>query len=326
MKIKDYVFYLKAFIKARCFGIKTPLLIGWDLTYRCNCDCKYCGISSENGVELSTAETLSLLSELANLGLKRIHFGGGEPLLREDIDKILGFCKQKHIFIAVLTNGILFKERLPAIKNADLIKISLDGPESVHDGLRKIGSFKNAINAIALAKENRLNVAINTTLSAYNLDCIDFILKVAKDFKVPVKFQPVNNLLAGDKDIKSFFCSDLEYSRAIRKIIDIKRRKGGNIINSIAGLQYLLNYPRSSGIKCCAGLLYFRITPEGKIYPCSARIEEVYETRGGCSNLKEAISMIYPKTCGRCLCSSTLELNAVYSLKIRAIKDLMRSA
>ena len=139
------------------------------------------------------------------------------------MDKILGFCKQRRIFITVLTNGILLKERLPAIKNADLVEISLDGPESVHDSLRKIGSFNKAISAIGLAKGHRLNVAINSTLSAYNLDCIDFILKTAKDFRVRVKFQPVNSLLAGDKDMKSLFCPDLEYSRAIRKIMDIKK-------------------------------------------------------------------------------------------------------
>lgn len=327
MRIKDYILCLKAFIKARYFGIKIPLLIGWDLTYRCNCNCKYCGISSENGAELPTADILSLLDKFVNFGLKRIHFGGGEPLLREDIDKILGFCKQRRIFITVLTNGILLRERLPAIKNADLVEISLDGPESVHDNLRKIGSFDKAVSAIGLAKKHRLNVVINSTLSAYNLDCIDFILKTAKDFKVHVKFQPVNSLLAGNKDIKSLSCPDLEYRRAIRKIMDIKKRRvNSGIVNSIAGLQYLLNYSRYSSIKCCAGLLYFRITPEGKLYPCSARLEEAYSIRGSSLNLKDAMAMIDPEACDKCLCSSTLELNAMYSLKIRAINSLIHNA
>jgi MoaA/NifB/PqqE/SkfB family radical SAM enzyme len=322
VKIADIVSYLSAYIKARFFDIKTPLLIGWDLTFKCNSDCRYCGIRGKHCNELSTAEALSLIDKLSALGTKRIHFGGGEPLLRDDIGKILNACKQRRIFSTLITNGILFEEKLPEIRVADLVKISIDGPGPIHDSLRQKGSFRDALNAIQLAKQNNIKIAINTTLSSYNLDYIDFILELSKNFDVPVKFQPVNTLLSKDRDVESLIFSDTEYGCAINKLMKIKKRGKSGIINSLSGLKYLMNSSRYADFKCCSGMLYFRITPEGKMYPCSGRMAEVYDIGRGGSNLQAAMSDVLPITCNRCLCTSTLELNLMYSLRLNTLREL----
>jgi Predicted Fe-S oxidoreductases len=131
------------FIYAKLFNKKTPLVIGWDLTYRCNFRCKYCGIpDSGNYPELSTEEVCSGIAQLRRMGTQRIHFGGGEVLLRDDLGEILALCRKNNITSAVLTNGFRFGERLADLQCADLVKISFDGDEPVHDELRGSGSFK----------------------------------------------------------------------------------------------------------------------------------------------------------------------------------------
>ncbi|MBM3245184.1 MAG: radical SAM protein [Candidatus Omnitrophica bacterium] len=322
MEARNFFSYLGAFLKAKFFGIKTPLLIGWDLTYKCNCDCKYCGLAKQNSFELSTDRALSLVDDLAQQGARRIHFGGGEPLLREDIDIILQRCKEKSIFTSVLTNGLLFKEKIFKLRDARLIKISLDGPEEINDCLRQKGSYKAALDTIGLAKKNGLKIAINTTLSDYNLKYIDFILNTADSYGVPVKFQPVSTLLSRNRDISLLLCKNPEYTQAIQKLIRIKKsKKGSRIINSLAGLRYLIGQGKISGFKCCAGLIYVRIAPDGSLYPCSKRMSEMFTCT---EEFRDAMSKIQSLTCKECLCTSTLELNLGYSLKISAIKDIMR--
>jgi len=69
-------------------------------------------------------------------------------------------------------------------------------------------------------------------------------------------------------------------------------------------------------------MLYFLITPEGKMYPCSGRMAEVYYIGRGGSNLQAAMSDVLPITCNRCLCTSTLELNLMYSLRLNTLREL----
>ena len=153
---------------------------------------------------------------------------------------------------------------------------------------------------------------------------MDFILELAKRFDIPLKFQPVNTFLACSKDVSSFLCPEQEYKSVIEKLIKMKKRGSNNIINSVSGLSYLLERTVPSGFNCCAGLLYFRITPAGDIYRCSSTMEQVYSLKTRGESLKLAILKISPKTCGHCLCTATLELNLMYSLKPDALRGLVK--
>ena len=57
-------------------------------------------------------------------------------MLREDIGAIIDYCKKKALHITINSNGFVLKEKLLSLKNADLVIMSLDGPEEVHDSIR----------------------------------------------------------------------------------------------------------------------------------------------------------------------------------------------
>ena len=67
-----------------------PSLVSWNLTRACNLRCPHCymegGTRAAN--ELSTAECLSLIDELKDLGTEMLILTGGEPLLRKDLFEI----------------------------------------------------------------------------------------------------------------------------------------------------------------------------------------------------------------------------------------------
>ena len=66
-------------------------LVYYAITDGCNLRCPYCYASSEKPLpgELSTAESLDLVDQAAEMGATTMIFTGGEPMLRKDLFQIV---------------------------------------------------------------------------------------------------------------------------------------------------------------------------------------------------------------------------------------------
>ncbi|MEE9162652.1 MAG: GTP 3',8-cyclase MoaA [Candidatus Neomarinimicrobiota bacterium] len=105
------------------------------VTDRCQLRCIYC--MPESGIEftpsdrlLSEAEILRVVRVAASLGVTKVRFTGGEPLLRRDIAGLLrGAARTPGIrSVNLTTNGLLLKDRALELLQAGLtgVNISLD--------------------------------------------------------------------------------------------------------------------------------------------------------------------------------------------------------
>jgi molybdenum cofactor biosynthesis enzyme MoaA len=105
------------------------------LTEKCNLRCTYC--MPEEGVKLTQNEKLLTGSEIvtlvgmfARLGVNKVRFTGGEPLVRKDCLDIIRECGKIESInkIAMTTNGIVLAKKLSDLKAAGLnqLNISLD--------------------------------------------------------------------------------------------------------------------------------------------------------------------------------------------------------
>ena len=83
------------------FNKKTPLSVVLLITDKCNSRCKYCEIWNRNEEEMTTKQVYSLIDDLSDMGAQKFSIFGGEPLLREDIGKIIG--KRGHNVAAIRT-------------------------------------------------------------------------------------------------------------------------------------------------------------------------------------------------------------------------------
>ena len=91
----------------------------------------------EEGIDIQPKETLLTYTEIATLarlfvrlGVRKIRITGGEPLVRRDIEQLfveLGAINELEE-LAISTNALLLKEKLPALWNAGVsqLNISLD--------------------------------------------------------------------------------------------------------------------------------------------------------------------------------------------------------
>jgi MoaA/NifB/PqqE/SkfB family radical SAM enzyme len=103
----------------------------------CNARCKSCDIWREDiGHNLTSDEIKNWLPEWSALSLETVVICG-EPLLHADLWDILGEIKRYGIKIELLTNGILLERHAANVtKFVDELRVSLDGPEPIHNHSR----------------------------------------------------------------------------------------------------------------------------------------------------------------------------------------------
>ena len=104
------------------------------VTDRCNLRCVYC--MPEEGMEFEWDEKLLTFEEitevvrvLAGLGVRKLRLTGGEPLVRKNLEQLIGMLSQIPGIedIALTTNGIYFASRAERrVAGLTRVNISLD--------------------------------------------------------------------------------------------------------------------------------------------------------------------------------------------------------
>jgi MoaA/NifB/PqqE/SkfB family radical SAM enzyme len=323
MKLRDKIKSFNTILKVKFLNKRIPLAVRFQVTNRCTLQCKYCNLWRIRTDELSTREIAGIIEELAKLGTKRISFSGGEPLLRADIGQIINHCNKLGIYSEMNSNGTLVAERIEVVKKLDFIKLSLDGPQGVHDALRGDGSYKKVIESADSAYKNRIKFGFACTLTKHNINYLDHILNVAGKYDTIVAFQPLKQIYRGVEDIKDIAPSQIEFKRAVSSLIAKKMSGNRNIRNSLIGLRHIYNWPKYKKIRCWAGRIFCIVNTNGDLYPCD-RIDYALQLPNcvamGVENAMNILPEVYCSGCGFC---GALELNylmyfrfgIIYSIK-----------
>jgi Y-X(10)_GDL-associated radical SAM protein len=169
-----------------------PVAVVWELTLTCNLKCQHCGSRAgrPRANELTTAEALDVVDQLARLGAREIGLIGGEAFLRKDWIQIVRRIASHGIRCAIQTGGRqLTNERIQQAADAGLkqIGVSIDGLEALHDRMRGVpGSFRMAVSALHRAKAAGLEVTVNTSIACDTLPDLPGILDIIADAGVTV--------------------------------------------------------------------------------------------------------------------------------------------
>ena len=130
-----------------------PLSVQFDITYRCNERCVHCYLDHDDHGELTTAEIMEVLDQLAEAGTFFLCFSGGEVLMRMDFFRILEYARSLLFAVKVKTNAFMIREK-EADRLCELgvesvqVSIYSHRPE-VHDAITKLpGSLKRSVAGI----------------------------------------------------------------------------------------------------------------------------------------------------------------------------------
>ncbi|MBN1863697.1 MAG: radical SAM protein [Victivallales bacterium] len=263
-----------------------PVLSEVAITYRCNLKCRFCyaGCNTLQTAcrqnEMSTAEVKKVLHILFHdAKVPSVSFTGGEPLLREDLTKLIKYASGLGMRVNLISNGTLATPsivREMASSGLASAQISIEACSSKkHDAITgRPGSFEKTISAFQMFREAGVLVHPNTTLCRANLDeCTNFP-KFVKNTLGCDRFS-MNLVIPAGTAVANFAETWVSYSeieRHIQKIIEESRRHDIEfmwysplpmcIYNTVAhGLG-------NKGCGACDGLI--SVAPGGDVLPCSS--------------------------------------------------------
>ena len=182
-------------LKSR-LSIHRPFFLAHAITYGCNSRCKTCTywqMSNRKKDDLSTEGVFSLLDEAYDFGMRGYYLFGGEPIVRNDIGKVVDYAKDKGFLTTMNTNASLLAAKAESLRNLDFIFVSLDYFNEYHDLIRgRRGSFDEVIKGIQRIRDvGDTRVTLVTTISTLNLDAIEPMAKLARDLQVGISYNSV---------------------------------------------------------------------------------------------------------------------------------------
>jgi radical SAM protein with 4Fe4S-binding SPASM domain len=151
-----------------------PAYAVWELTLRCDLACRHCSSRAGHARpdELTTAEALSVVSQLGDLGVREVTLIGGEAYLREDWLAIVRAIRLHGMECTMVTGGRgLTRERARGAKDAGLmsVSVSVDGAPATHDMLRRLeGGHEAALAAMHNLALEGVQVSANSQIARPN--------------------------------------------------------------------------------------------------------------------------------------------------------------
>ena len=303
---------------------RIPLIAAWNLTYRCNLRCAYCGTWRDKTPEMSTERVLALVDELASLGTRFVGFSGGETLLREDIGPVVDRCAERGLKVSIQSNATLLPERIAELGRVAELQLSLDGPREVNDAIRGKGTHDAVVDGVEMCRARGIEVCLSTVISGRNAKHLEYVLELAEAHGIRAYFQPADDSLSRHRPTADVLAPERgEYRRALAWLIAEKRRGRKAICNSMSGLRHLVAWPEPEPIDCLAALVAVNIEPDGRLFIC-----DMYE---GYQDLLQPIDqgvkaafekLRLPRECGRCLSGSRVDFNLLGALQLDTLWGL----
>ena len=284
--------------------------------------------------ELTIDEIDKLAGELSALGLKRIVFSGGEPILRTDLEDICKIFSRYNVKQTLLTNGVLVKKKIDTLAPyLDELIISIDGakPET-HDAIRGVNSLNLIIDGIKFTKENfpSLNISFRTVIQKNNFRELHDIIQLGAKLGITrVSFLPVDVYSeAFGREHSEAAVNDNSLILSKEETIELR-----NIINNIEKKYFdshfvsepynkLMGYAdyfssALSGNKfppvyCNAPMMSTVITARGDVLPCfflpklgNIREKSLIQILNGdkAVTTRKRVRAFEPERCKTCVCS-----------------------
>jgi len=153
-----------------------PLSSYLEITTHCNFRCVHCYLCPslpKSKKEMTISEVLSVIDQLADLGVLYLHITGGEPLLRPDFWKIIEHAKKREFAIMLHTNGSLITEDMTQ-RLTDLflysVIISIYGmSENIYKSITGAsGAFEKVMRNAELLRKKGVNLELPMVLFREN--------------------------------------------------------------------------------------------------------------------------------------------------------------
>ncbi|RLI47829.1 hypothetical protein DRO61_07350, partial [Candidatus Bathyarchaeota archaeon] len=268
--------------------LNKPTSVIFDLTPNCVLRCKQCDIWKNPPVKhLSYQKSKVLIDKIHSwLGESYVFFTGGEPLMNQDLPKIIKYAHKKGILSHINSAATLINDKV-AQKLLDnhlfAISISLDGSiPKTHDYLRgRTGTYNRAVQAIEhlqkLPSSKKPKIYINTVMMKDNVKELEELIKFASQQKTDgISFQCLLPNLGSKNSQLSPVTNPLwpetgEMVETIKRIMKLSK-SNKIVLTSPDDLNLAIQYYKDphvlDSMTCAAGINNFIIDHLGDVRLC----------------------------------------------------------
>ncbi len=245
------------------------------VTYRCQNNCSHCYAGGPHKTcELEAEHWKEIIEKLALWGVPTLVFTGGEPLLREDLEEMIGAAEDSGCVTGLITNGRLLTEpRVERLFRAglDFVQVTLESSdEDIHDGMVGAkGAWKETVSGIKNAA-GRIFTTTNTTVTPENLGTVMSTVALLKD--LGVKKFGINALIRAGRGTSQEGISRPELESTLKEVSRLSQDMDFPLIwYTPTCYQDLDPVALGLGVKTCsAASTVMAIEPDGNAMPCQS--------------------------------------------------------
>lgn len=251
-----------------------PYTLIAELTYRCPLRCVYCSNPldyARHGDELGTETWLRVLDEAEDLGVMQLHLTGGEPLVRNDLERLIERARRLDLYTNLITSGIpLTRERLRRFRELGLdnVQISIqDVTPDESDRIAGLRAFERKLQVAGWVKELGFPLTMNTVLHRDNLDRVAEVVALAEKLGAD-RLELANAQYLGWALLnrRALLPTGEQLDRARAVAAEARQRLRGRMEVLFVLPDYYSEFPKS----CMDGWgqKFILVSPDGLVLPC----------------------------------------------------------
>ncbi len=162
--------------------LSTHRIICWRFTRHCNRTCAFCVSSSGPSFSNPRLDLPQVFTRLRDLGVEKVTYSGGEPLLHPQLEAALNTGTRFGIQQVLTTNGdVLIKRHLPWLNGFQYVKLSFYGTAATHDAIMGAGHYHSLLEVARRDSGRGIAVGANFMLSSPSLEQVnDFLADAHK--------------------------------------------------------------------------------------------------------------------------------------------------
>ncbi len=254
-----------------------PLAVLAEVTHRCPMQCPYCSNPLElerAAAELDTESWRRVIREVAELGALHIHFSGGEPLVRKDLERLVEEAREAGLYANLITSAVLLaEERLQSLVAAGIDHVQISFQDSEAAGGDRFGGYDGAhekkVRAARMVRAAGLPLTLNMVMHRQNLHHLEAMFEMAVELDAHrVEIAHVQYYGWAYENRAALLPTREQLNRSV-EIVDAARER----YKSRFAIDYVVPDYYARRPKACMGgwgRRFLNISPSGLVLPCHA--------------------------------------------------------
>lgn len=254
-----------------------PYAVLAELSHRCPLQCPYCSnpleLERASG-ECTTGEWRRVMDEAVDLGVLHVHFSGGEPTVRKDLEQLVEHAAKVGLYSNLITSAVLLTEdRVKRLADCGLDHVQISFQDSTAElgdrvaGYR--GAFEKKKQAARWVRAAGLPLTVNAVMHRQNLHHLEDTIAMAVALGAErIEVAQVQYYAWALRNRAAFLPTREQLDEAVRIVEEARVRLKGVLTFDFVVPDYYAKRPKS----CMGGWgrQFINVSPSGKVLPCHA--------------------------------------------------------